>query len=79
MTPGRKNSESDSSEKDLCRGMYLKAGRRFLQEPGREVEDGAGDTQLTRRGWGTPIAIVPGDGGDRAIVGDETGQRAAKE
>jgi hypothetical protein len=78
MTPGRKNSESDSSEKDLCRGMYLKAARLFLQEPWREVEVVAGETQLTRRGWGTPIAIVPGEGGDRAIVGDETGKWAAR-
>jgi hypothetical protein len=59
--------------------MCLKAGRLFLQEPGREVEDGGGDTQLTRRAWGTPIAIVPGDGGDSATVGDEAGKRAAKD
>jgi len=50
----------------------LKAGRRFLQEPEREDKDGGGDTQLTRRGCETPVAIAPGEGG----VG--SGQQAAR-
>jgi hypothetical protein len=52
--------------------MNLKVERRFLQEPGREDEDGGGDPQLTRRDCGTRIPITPGVGGDA------TGQQAAR-
>ena len=48
MTLGRRNSESDSKEKDLCLGMDLKVSRRLLQDPEPEVEGETGDTQLTR-------------------------------
>lgn len=49
MTLGRRNSESDSKEKDLCLGIDLKASRRLSQDPEPDVEGETGDTQLTLR------------------------------
>lgn len=42
-------------------------GQRFLQELGREDEEGGGHTQLTRRGCWTSVLVTPDMGGDVSV------------